>query len=116
VDSQKSQIAQMATSAFPHLKDRIAAGETIKTISDPYRQTMSNLLELNPDSVQVDDPMIRQALQVKDPKTGVLSLDTLYDFENKVRSDSRWDKTSNARDAASNTANKILSDFGLLGG
>lgn len=114
LDGQKGEIAGMASSAFPHLADRIKAGETLKTISDPYRQTMASLLEINPEMVGVGDPMIRQALQVKDPTTGVLSTDTLYDFENKVRADKRWDKTSNARDAASNTANKILSDMGLM--
>jgi LysM repeat protein len=115
IEDAKGRLAQTAISAFPHLKDRILAGETLSDIADPYQQTMSSLLELNPDSLSMNDPMIRKALAVKG-EDGKVGLSTLYDFENQVRGDSRWLKTQQAQDSVMSTAHKVLADFGLLGG
>lgn len=114
LDDYMSKIDNMAASAFPHLAERIKAGETISEISSPYRQTMAALLEMNPDGVGVSDPMIKQALASKD-KDGKPVLKTLWEFENDVRKDSRWNKTQNAQDAAMETTNRVLRDWGLIG-
>ena len=113
VNDVKKAITNMAASAYPHLADRLRAGETVATIADPYRQTMATLLEVNPESVTVSDPTIKAALQSKDDK-GAPVLRTLYDFENDLRKDKRWLKTKNAQDAAMNTTNRVLRDMGLV--
>lgn len=113
IDDAKGAINQMAASAFPHLADRIRAGETLSDISDPYRQSMASLLELNPEAVSLDDRMVRGALAAKD-KDGKPVMKSLWEFENDVRKDKRWLKTSNAQDSAMSVTRKILSDFGLV--
>ena len=112
VDDYTRKIDEMAASAFPHLADRVRAGETLADISSPYRQSMAALLEMNPDAVTTQDPTIRQALAAKD-KDGKPVLQTLFDFENSVRKDQRWLKTKNAQDAAMSTTKKILNDWGV---
>lgn len=114
IDDAKALVAQTSISAFPHLRDRIEAGETVAEIADPYQQTMSSLLELNPDAVTMNDPMIRRALGVKGPD-GKVGLSTLYDFENTVRGDKRWLKTQGAQDATLGVGHQVLKDMGLLG-
>jgi len=109
-----NSINEMAASAFPNLADQIRAGQTLSTIADPYKQSMSSLLEVNPDSITLQDNTIRKALAMTDPKTGTPVLQNLFDFENTVRSDPRWLGTKNAQDAAMSTTNKVLTDFGLL--
>lgn len=113
LDNLKSQLLKEAQSAFPHLSDRLAGGETLAEIAEPYRQTMANLLELNPESITMTDPAIKKALASKDEQ-GKPVLRTLYDFENDIRQDKRWLKTKNAQDAAMETTNRILRDMGLI--
>ena len=114
INDAMTAIRTTAASAYPHLAARMAAGETVADIADPYRQTMAKLLEVNPESLTVADPTIRMALQSKDDK-GQPVLRTLYDFENDLRKDKRWNKTKNAQDAAMGTVNRVLQDFGLGG-
>lgn len=106
-------VDEMAASAFPHLADRIRAGDTLADIADPYKQTMAQLLELNAESINLRDPMLRGALAKKDAK-GQTVMATLYDFEQEVRNDKRWLKTNNAQDAAMATTNRVLKDMGLI--
>lgn len=108
-----SKIQQDAISANPHLADQLRGGQTVQTIAEPYRQTMARLWEVNPESVDVFDPTIRKALGGRDER-GNPTLRTLYDFENDLRKDSRWLKTKNAQDAASNTVNRVLRDMGVV--
>jgi LysM repeat protein len=109
----KSAITTMAVSAFPHLGARLTAGDTLATIADPYKQTMASLLEINPNTITMNDPTIRGALASKDAK-GQPALRTLFDFENDVRKDTRWNKTKNAQDAAMTNTKRVLSDMGVL--
>lgn len=102
-----------AASAFPHLADRISQGETLKGISEPYRQTMATLLEQNPDAITMQDPMVKQALASRG-KDGQPALQTLWEFENTVRQDGRWKQTKNAQNAAMNTTRRVLADFGVI--
>lgn len=111
-DAQRA-LDQYAISAYPHLADRIRAGETVEDIASPYMQTMATTLELNPNAVTLRDPTIRKALAWKDDK-GNPTLRTLYDFEVDLRKDDRWLRTKNAQDAAMSTTNRVLRDMGLV--
>lgn len=113
INDAMSALTNMAVSAYPHLAERLRAGETVATIADPYKQTMAALLEVNPDSIGMNDPSIKNALASKD-KDGKPVLRTLYDFENDTRADPRWAKTKNAQDAAMSTTRKVLNDMGLV--
>ncbi len=113
IDDQLGKIREIAVSAFPHLAERIRAGETVQDIASPYQQAMASTLELNPQSLTLQDPTIQQALSSKDQQ-GRPVLATLYDFNTTLRKDSRWLKTQNAQDSATGTVHKILNDFGLV--
>lgn len=113
INDAMTAIRTTAASAYPHLAARLAAGETVADIADPYRQTMATLLEVNPESLTVADPTIKQALQSKGDK-GQPVLRTLYDFENDLRKDKRWLKTKGAQDQAMSTVKRVLTDFGQV--
>jgi len=38
----------------------------------------------------------------------------LYDFENDLRKDKRWNKTQGAQDQAMSTVSRVLQDFGQV--
>jgi hypothetical protein len=86
----------------------IDQGLDLSNIYAPYRTRMANLLELTPDSISLDDPLLRSAY------AGDKEM-SLYDFQRAVRKDPRWQYTDNAREETSNVALKILQDFGFQG-
>jgi hypothetical protein len=107
-------IRESAANAFPSLADKIKAGIDLKTLADPYIQSMSNILELPSTSLDVFDPNIRQALAYTLPD-GKVGTKSIYDFEKDLRKDARWQYTDNARRSVSGAALKVLQDFGLQG-
>jgi len=83
-------------------------GLDLANIYAPYRTRMANLLELTPDAISLDDPLLRSAYgQDKEM--------SLYDFQRAVRKDPRWQYTDNAREEVSSVALGILRDFGFQG-
>jgi hypothetical protein len=119
VVSGKETLAQLeyslrsiAGEAFPAFKDRILAGETISSIASPYVSSMSRILEMPDSSIDISDPNneIRKALigDGKMPKP-------LWQFEQELFKDARWQYTSNARDTMDRVSMDILRRFGVMG-
>lgn len=106
-------IQQQAASAFPPLAERIAAGETVESIAGAYRSTMADILEINPDSVDLFDPTIRSAISGRD-KDGKPAMKSIWQFEQDLRKDPRWLKTKNAQDGVMAVARQVLGDFGVI--
>jgi hypothetical protein len=83
-------------------------GLDLANIFAPYRNTMARLLEVTPDSISLDDPILRSAYgQDKEM--------SIFDFQRAVRKDPRWQYTDNAREEVSTAALGILRDFGFQG-
>lgn len=99
--------------AYPGWADRINNGEDIYDISAPYRQTMANLLELpDVESIDFNDPVLKRGLQGLNAE-GKATQMPLYQFEQEVRKDPRWQKTNNAYESYNRLADRILNMFGL---
>lgn len=106
-------IKKMAAAKFPNWRKEIEAGVSVAQLAEPYRQTMAELLEVNPTSVRLDDRKIRTALSTKD-KDGNWSEMSMTDFEDLVRRDSRWQYTDNAREQVSGIVASLAQTFGEL--
>lgn len=114
VDTAYNTIRESAASAFPQLAEKIKAGIDLKTLADPYIQSMSNILEIPYSAVDLFDPKIRGALAYTLPD-GKVGTKSIYDFERELRQDPRWQYTNNAKEAVSNSVTKVLKDFGFMG-
>lgn len=113
-DTYLNQLKSWAKSAFPALAKEIDSGQTVEQLASPYVQSMSNLLEVDPGSLNLYTPAIRRALQgVQDPKTKDRVTMNLSDFEDQVRNDPRWQYTQNAKDTMSSALLKLGADFGF---
>lgn len=108
----KNQIMEQAISAFPTWEKQLRAGSTMADLASPYTQSMSQILEIPPGSINLFDNTIRNALSWKDPQ-GLQSAKPIWQFQNDLRTDERWKRTQNAQDAAMGTAHKVLQDFGM---
>jgi len=107
-------IRESAANAFPALAEKIKAGIDVKTLADPYIQSMSNILEIPDTGIDLFDPKIRSAMAFTLPD-GKVGTKSIYDFEKELRQDPRWQYTNNARSQASSVATTVLKDFGFMG-
>jgi hypothetical protein len=109
IEDFKRIIRQQAKLGLP---EKVGAlldeGLDLANIYAPYRNTMAALLEVTPDSIGLDDPILRSAY------AGDKEM-SIYDFKRAVRKDSRWQYTDNAREETSNSVLGVLRDFGFQG-
>ena len=94
------------------LPDRVASlidkGVDLETIYNPYRNMMAATLEVNPETIKLNDPTLRMAI-------GPEKEMSLYDYQRSLRKDARWQYTDNARQDVSSIAKTVLKDFGFQG-
>lgn len=120
-DTVFNTIRESASSAFPKYADKIKAGIDLKTLADPFIQSMSSILEIPYTSIDLFDPTIRNALSggyskvTATPGMGGVSRGeyTLYDFEKDLRKDARWQYTKNAGKVITDSTLRVLQDFGV---
>jgi hypothetical protein len=105
----KQLIRQTAKIGLPDKVSKLLdQGLDLDAVYAPYRNTMASLLEVNPDSISLNDPLLRTAIQ------GDKEI-PIYDFQRQIRKDNRWQYTNNARGEASDVAKTVLRDFGFMG-
>jgi hypothetical protein len=90
------------------VKDLLGQGYDLETIYSPYRNTMANILELDPNTISLSDAGLRMGIS----KEGDMNL---YDYERALRNDGRWQYTQQARGEVADVALRVLRDFGFTG-
>jgi hypothetical protein len=105
--SNLNLINMQAKTYFPALADKIDNGYTVKQLLTPYINTRANILEEDPDSIDIST--LKSV--ASDPK----NLMNLYEYEISLRKDPKWRFTKNAQDSLSNVARDIAKTFGLVG-
>lgn len=113
-DTVFNTIRESAASAFPQLADKIKAGIDVRTLANPYIQSMSNILEIPSTAIDVFDPKIRSAMSFTLPD-GKVGTKSLFDFEKELRQDERWQYTNQARKEVADATLTVLRDFGFMG-
>lgn len=109
----QAKVQEMAMREYKAFADRIAGGETVTEIADPYISRYAELLEQNPSSVGLDNELIQRAMKQTGPDGKAASMD-LFTFEKEVRKDNRWQYTQNAKQEVSNVTSDLLKNFGMI--
>lgn len=115
VEDYQGFMRRQAALSFPSFATELEAGQDMRDIANPYINSMANILELNEAEIDLFDPTIRRALASKSEKTGKPEAMAIFDFESKLRSDTRWQWTDNAREQASNMALEMGRLMGVSG-
>ena len=119
LDTYKQAAISAAKGLYPSLAAQLDGGQTVRDIASPFIQTMANVLEIDPNNINLSDPMIKRALQgsVTTDASGkqTATTTTLYDFEKQLRADPRWGQTQNAKDTISSALVHIGRDFDFGG-
>lgn len=98
--------------AFPAWADRINAGFDVSDIASPYRASAAALLEMDENDIALDDPLLQRGLQGLDSE-GKPRIMPLYEFQQMVRQDSRWQTTDNAYKSYTDVGQDLLRMFGF---
>ena len=69
---------------------------------------MASVLEVNPQTIGLNDKTLRSAI-------GPDKEMTLYDWERSLRKDARWQYTNNARQEVSSVGLNVLQQLGFQG-
>jgi hypothetical protein len=116
LDGWTSAMRQRAKMAYPQFATQIDAGQTMTQIADPYMAQMAKTLEVPQTQVTLNDPYIQKALSVRDPKSGAVTSQPLWAFQQTLKADPRYDKTEQAKTDAYTTLAQVGKDFGFSGG
>jgi hypothetical protein len=109
IETYKKMIRDVAKIGMPqNIASMIDNGVDLDAIYSPYKNVMASVLEINPDSIALSDPLLRSAI------TGEREL-PIYEFQRQLRKDSRWQYTNQAKEEVSDVALKVLRDFGFQG-
>lgn len=94
------------------LPDKVAQmidnGLDLETVYSPYRTLMATTLEIPRDNISLNDPTLRMAI-------GPEKEMSIYEYQNSLRKDPRWQFTDKAREKVSEVASRVLKDFGFQG-
>lgn len=113
-DNLRDFMADMARSKYGGLKGYLDMGMSVQQVAAPYLTEYARLMEVDPDTVSLDDPLIAQSLQGKvDPKTGLPVMQTVGEMNRAIKKDPRWLKTANAKNDMRDMGIQILQDMGL---
>jgi hypothetical protein len=109
IETYKKMIRDVAKIGMPqNIASLLDNGVDLDAIYSPYKNVMASVLEINPESITLSDPVLRSAI------TGEKEL-PIYEFQRQLRKDSRWQYTNQAKEEVSDVALKVLRDFGFQG-
>jgi hypothetical protein len=108
----QAQLIKLAKSKYAAFASELDAGQTVRDIADPYLQQYAQTLELNPAAVKLDDPLIQRALTAKDA-TGKPVSTPIWQFQDQLRQDPRYDHTTQAVNNTYAALNQIGKDWGF---
>jgi hypothetical protein len=89
------------------IKKLLAEGTDLETVYAPYKITMASLLELDPNSIDINDTALQGAITDRELP--------IYEFRRMLKKDPRWQYTNNAREEVSSKVLRVLQDFGFQG-
>jgi hypothetical protein len=112
-DDFRSTIAQKAMVNYPQYAERLKQnpGSTMKDLASPYINLMAKELELDPNSIELDDIDLDKALR-PDGTAGKLPTMSLAEFRLALRNSPRWESTTAANEAARSAATAMGRAFG----
>lgn len=113
LDALTAEIREKAKSKYAPLSGAIDNGETTRSALKGYTASMADLLEVDMDKIDLDDPLLKKAWAAQNGPDGTPSTMTLFDFETEIRKDPRWKQTKNGRQSTLNVAESFLRSLGL---
>jgi hypothetical protein len=107
----QAYLVEQAKSLFPGMASALDKGVTVAQYADPYRQIAARELEMNPESIDLNDPRFRKMLDQVNSKGERVSM-TLSESAEYLRKLPEWQQTRGANEKAASLTESILRTFG----
>jgi hypothetical protein len=113
-DDIMNDIKNLSASAYPAYAQGIKNNVSLSALASNVTSTVANLLELDPDTVDLQNPLVKRIMNYVDPATGKQEVMPQWLVEKTVKSSPDWPYTNNARNTIDTLTTKVLSDWGLM--
>jgi len=107
LDFITEKLKNISKARYPGLAQYIDQGVSPREIASQYMVRKAQLLEIPIESINVFDNDVTRAI-------GGQVLETIGDFDNRMRQSPLWQFTKNAKEKGANFINNILSRFGMV--
>lgn len=113
IDGWTSKMIDYAASFYAPYKEDIRGGKTVADVAKPVIDRVAQLLEVSPEALSMNDPIVRKAMTEWGKENRPYSL---REVEDMARADVRYDTTDQAIDAATKMMQRIGQNFGFVPG
>jgi hypothetical protein len=113
-DDIMNDIKGLAASAYPAYAEGIKNNVSLSALASNVTSTVDNLLELDPDTVNFDNPLVKRIMGYVNPATNKQEIMPQWLVDKTVKSTNDWLYTNNARNTIDSLTTKVFSDWGLM--
>jgi hypothetical protein len=113
-DDIMNDIKGLAASAYPAYAEGIKNNVSLSALASNVTSSVANLLELDPDTVDFNNPLVKRIMGYVNPTTGKQEIMPQWLVDKTVKSSPDWVYTNNARNTIDSLTTKVFSDWGLL--
>jgi hypothetical protein len=113
-DDIMNDIKNLSASAYPAYADGVKNNVSLSALASNVTSTVANLLELDPDTVDFNNPLVKRIMGYINPATGKQEVMPQWMVDKTVKSTDEWLYTNNARDTIDSLTTKVFSDWGLM--
>lgn len=113
-DDIMNDIKNLSASAYPAYAEGIKNNVSLSALASNVTSSVANLLELDPDTVDFNNPLVKKIMGYINPATGKQEVMPQWMVDKTVKSTNEWLYTNNARDTIDSLTTKVFSDWGLM--
>lgn len=113
LDTWQAEIRNAAKEQYSVVAKQIEEGQSTRAALSPYLRSMAGLLEVDVESISLDDPTFAKVYQSQQNPDGSPKLMSVYDFQKAIRNDPRWESTANGRQTLMDSMYKFARSLGF---
>jgi hypothetical protein len=113
-DDIMNDIKNLSASAYPAYAEGIKNNVSLSALASNVTSSVANLLELDPDTVDFNNPLVKRIMGYINPATGKQEIMPQWMVDKTVKSTDEWLYTNNARNTIDSLTTKVFSDWGLM--
>ena len=112
IEDSISDIREEAAGLWPPYADKIRAGQNARDLASSYIQNMASVLQIDPESISLDDPFIQGSITSFDDQ-GDPRPKSLWEQSNELRKDPRWIESNNGQNKIASAVSGVTAMFGI---
>ena len=112
IEDSISDIREEAAGLWPPYADKIRAGQNARDLASSYIQNMASVLQIDPQSISLDDPFIQGSITAFDDQ-GNPRPKSLWEQSNELRKDPRWIESNDGQNKIASAVSGVTAMFGI---